>query len=104
MYPPFVHASASHPASIKIGFVDGAQHKPGVRRCAERWCLLDDASVEGVTCNSGGQLTNSLAIMLSPVPFGWAVTLSDGRELARFTGPFAKRRALNFLAGLTAGR
>lgn len=44
---------------------------------------------------------NSLAIMISPIPFGWAVTLSDGRELARFTGPFAKRRALTFLASLT---
>ena len=47
---------------------------------------------------------NSLAIMISPIPFGWVVKLTDGRELARFSGPFAKRRAQSFLAGLTRGR
>jgi hypothetical protein len=47
---------------------------------------------------------NSLAITLIPVPFGWSVQLTDGRELARFVGPFARRRAQNFLVGLTGGR
>jgi uncharacterized membrane protein YbhN (UPF0104 family) len=32
---------------------------------------------------------------------GWAVYLTDGRELARFNGPAAKRRALRYLASAT---
>jgi hypothetical protein len=40
----------------------------------------------------------SLAVMLERIDHGWAVTLTDGRELARFTGPGAKRRALRYLA------
>ena len=47
---------------------------------------------------------NSFAIMLTPIPYGWSVALTDGRELARFQGPFARRRAERFLASLTAGR
>lgn len=45
-----------------------------------------------------------MALMLTPVPHGWAVTLTDGRELARFVGPFARQRALRFLSSLTAAR
>jgi hypothetical protein len=30
---------------------------------------------------------------------GWAVALTDGRELVRFTGFGAKRRALRYLVG-----
>ena len=41
---------------------------------------------------------NALALMLRRVHHGWAVTLTDGREVARFTGPGAKRRALRYLA------
>jgi uncharacterized membrane protein YbhN (UPF0104 family) len=41
---------------------------------------------------------NTLAVMLEPVEHGWAVTLTDGRELARFIGPGARRRALRYLA------
>ena len=41
---------------------------------------------------------NTLAVMLEPIDLGWAVTLTDGRELARFIGPGAKRRALRYLA------
>jgi hypothetical protein len=37
-------------------------------------------------------------ISLAPVEGGWAVILTDGRELARFTGPDAKRRALRYAA------
>jgi len=40
---------------------------------------------------------NTLAVMLKLINFGWAVSLADGRELARFTGPGAKRRALRYL-------
>jgi hypothetical protein len=40
----------------------------------------------------------SLAVMLEQIDHGWAITLTDGRELARFTGPAAKRRALRYLA------
>jgi hypothetical protein len=29
---------------------------------------------------------SELAVVLKPIKFGWAVTLTDGRELARFTG------------------
>ena len=41
---------------------------------------------------------NALAITLQPINHGWAVTLIDGRELARFTGPAARDRALRYLA------
>jgi hypothetical protein len=37
-------------------------------------------------------------ISLAPVDGGWAVMLIDGRELARFTGPDAKRKALRYVA------
>jgi hypothetical protein len=40
---------------------------------------------------------NSLALTLNPTPFGWAVRLTDGRELARFIGPGARRRAERYL-------
>ena len=41
---------------------------------------------------------NALAAMLKPINHGWAITLTDGRELARFTGFAAKRRAMAYLA------
>jgi len=47
---------------------------------------------------------NALAIMLTPIRHGWAVTLSNGRELVRFTGLGAKRRALRYVASLYVGR
>ena len=40
---------------------------------------------------------NALALNLKPIQYGWAVTLSDGRELVRFIGLGAKRRALRYL-------
>jgi hypothetical protein len=43
---------------------------------------------------------NALALILKPIDHGWAVTLSDGRELVRFVGLGAKRRALRYLARL----
>jgi hypothetical protein len=36
--------------------------------------------------------------MLKQIPGGWIIELTDGREIARFTGPAAKRRALRYLA------
>jgi hypothetical protein len=36
--------------------------------------------------------------MLRPVPGGYVIELTDGRELARFIGLTAKRRALRYLA------
>ena len=41
---------------------------------------------------------NALAVVLKPINHGWAVMLTDGRELARFTGLGAKWRALRYLA------
>jgi hypothetical protein len=41
---------------------------------------------------------NALGLMIRPTHHGWAVYLTDGRELARFNGPAAKRRALRYLA------
>ena len=38
-----------------------------------------------------------LSLMLTPIPFGWAVMLSDGRELCRFHGPGARQRAQRYL-------
>jgi hypothetical protein len=47
---------------------------------------------------------NALAVMLKPIDHGWTITQTDGRELARFTGFAAKRRALAFLAEHYIGR
>jgi hypothetical protein len=41
---------------------------------------------------------SGLAVMLKPIRGGWAIELTDGREVARFTGPAAKIRALRYLA------
>jgi hypothetical protein len=46
---------------------------------------------------------NGPALMLRPSLHGWAVYLTDGRELVRFNGPGAKRRALRYLARITQG-
>lgn len=43
---------------------------------------------------------NTLAIFIRPLPFGWALCLSDGRELARFRGLGARERALRYLRSL----
>jgi hypothetical protein len=43
---------------------------------------------------------NALAVVLRPIDHGWMIALTDGREIARFTGPGAKRRALRYLASL----
>jgi hypothetical protein len=37
-------------------------------------------------------------ISLAPVEGGWVVMLTDGRELARFTGPDAKSKALRYVS------
>jgi hypothetical protein len=39
----------------------------------------------------------ALTLMLKHIRHGWAVTLSDGRELMRFTGLCAKRRAERYI-------
>ena len=44
------------------------------------------------------------SISLVPIQSGWAVMLSDGRELARFTGPDARRRALRHVAAASPVR
>jgi hypothetical protein len=36
-------------------------------------------------------------MMIRPIHYGWAVQLSDGRELARFLGPGARWRATRYL-------
>jgi hypothetical protein len=46
----------------------------------------------------------SLGPMLKPIAGGWVIELTDGREVARFTGPAAKRRALRYLAAATSSR
>jgi hypothetical protein len=46
----------------------------------------------------------ALALMLKPIDRGWAVILSDGREVTRFTGPGARRRALRYLLSHDLGR
>lgn len=46
------------------------------------------------------------ALILRPVEHGWVVALTDGRELARFTGPGARWRAIRYIArgGFSHGR
>lgn len=39
----------------------------------------------------------TLSIILRPIFVGWAVCLTDGRELARFRGPGAHGRALHWV-------
>jgi hypothetical protein len=41
---------------------------------------------------------SALALMLRSMPDGWAVYLTDGRELVRYRGPGARWRALRYLA------
>ena len=47
-------------------------------------------------------MSYALAITLKHVPGGWAVCLSNGRELARFRGFGARCRALRYLRALEA--
>jgi len=42
-------------------------------------------------------MSSALAIILKPLHWGWAVCLTNGRELARFHGPGARQRALRYL-------
>jgi hypothetical protein len=46
----------------------------------------------------------ALTLMLKPIPLGWAATLTDGREIVRFHGPWAKRRLLRYLAAYSRSR
>jgi hypothetical protein len=41
---------------------------------------------------------HAVTLTLKPIHHGWAVALTDGRELARFQGLRARRRALHYLA------
>jgi hypothetical protein len=47
---------------------------------------------------------SELAVVLKRIEFGCAVVLTDGRELARFTGFGAKARALCYMAGCKVSR
>jgi hypothetical protein len=40
---------------------------------------------------------NTLSLMITPIRHGWAVRLSNGRELARFYGLGARWRATNYV-------
>jgi hypothetical protein len=40
----------------------------------------------------------ALALMVGPTRDGWAVFLTNGREIVRFRGIGARRRALRYLA------
>jgi hypothetical protein len=42
---------------------------------------------------------DAVAVILKPVDRGWAVVLTNGRELARFTGVGARWRAIRFIGG-----
>ena len=46
----------------------------------------------------------TVALILKPIHHGWAVALTNGRELIRFTGLCAKRRALRYIASGDLGR
>jgi hypothetical protein len=46
-------------------------------------------------------IVNALALMLRPTRHGWAVYLTNGRELARFNGLAARWRALRYLTRVT---
>ena len=40
----------------------------------------------------------TLALMLRPMPDGWAVYLTNGRQVARYRGLGARWRALRYLS------
>ena len=40
----------------------------------------------------------ALSLMIAPIRYGWAIRLSNGRDLVRFYGPGARWRATRFLA------
>jgi hypothetical protein len=40
---------------------------------------------------------SALRMMIRPIRYGWAVQLTNGRELARFVGPGARWRATRYL-------
>jgi hypothetical protein len=44
-------------------------------------------------------MTEALEVMFKRIFAGWAVVLSDGREIARFRGPFARARARRLMFG-----
>ncbi len=39
----------------------------------------------------------TLALTITPIPRGWAVALTNGHQIARFSGPAAKWRAQRYL-------
>ena len=41
---------------------------------------------------------NPLAVALKPIRGGWVIEVTNGGEIARFTGLGAKHRALRYLA------
>jgi hypothetical protein len=46
----------------------------------------------------------SVGVMLKPIPSGWVIELTDGREVARLTGPAAERHTLRCLTGHNVAR
>jgi len=46
---------------------------------------------------------NALRMMIRPIRNGWSVQLTDGRELARFFGPWARWRAVHYLRRAAEG-
>lgn len=38
------------------------------------------------------------ALTITPIPTGWAVVLTNGHQIARFSGPASKWRAQRYLA------
>jgi hypothetical protein len=46
-------------------------------------------------------LMNALLLILKPTGHGWAVCLTDGREVARYRGLGSRWRALRYLASAT---
>ena len=42
---------------------------------------------------------HAVAVYLKPIDHGWAVALTNGLEIARFTGLGAKWRATRYIAG-----
>ena len=46
-------------------------------------------------------MISAYAIILTPIRGGWAVSLTDGRQLKSFRGPLARSRALRYVAQVT---
>jgi hypothetical protein len=70
---------------------------PGLPKRRSFLVILHESFDTGVKINRA--MPQLLEVMFKRIFAGWAVVLSDGREVARFRGPFARARARRLVFG-----